>query len=79
MKKVIFAGAMALLFSCGMGVANAYDYNKSVARAPACACTGCACDDCKCTDCSAADCTCADSCCAESNACCQPGASCCAK
>jgi hypothetical protein len=72
MKKIIFAGATAVLFSAAMGVASAYEYNhtpKAVAATEACACTECSCgDDCNCIDCANGNC---DEGCCENSACCE--------
>jgi len=72
MKKIVFAGITALIFSCGMGVASAYSYNqeqaaKKAAQAKECSCSECSCTECACTDCSHADCT---------KGCCDNGAAC---
>ena len=72
MKKIIFAGITALIFSCGMGVASAYSNDqeqaaKKATQASACACTECLCNDCNCQDCTKGKCD---------QGCCEGGAGC---
>ncbi len=70
MKKIMFAGATAVVFSIAMGAASAYEYKHTAiatAKSEAC-CSECTCgDDCTCPDC--ANGSCADGCCQNSNCC----------
>jgi len=52
MKKIIFAVTTAVIFSCAIGAASAYEYNKTAkksAKTETCTCSDCGCPHCGCS------------------------------